>query len=297
MKILLLGNLGQLGWELQRTLAPLGNLVALDFPEIDLTKDDTIRRVIFEVQPTVVINATAYTAVDRAESEPDKAFAVNGAAPAILAETARECGALLIHYSTDYIYDGMKGSPYIESDIPNPLCVYGASKLAGENAIQQIGGSYLILRTSWVYSLRRPSFVTKVLEWSRKQESLRLVTDQIANPTWARMLAEWTALLLAKAAPEVSVWLADRIGVYHLAGSGYASRYEWGQAILENDPKKEEQTARSLLPALTEQFPSPATRPLFSALDCSKAERIFGFSLPDWRIALNLALSELTPPS
>ena len=169
MKILLLGNQGQLGWELERTLATAGILIAVDYPEIDLAHPESIRPLIQSTKPEIIINATAYTAVDRAESEAEIAYAINGITPGVLAETALEVGALLIHFSTDYVFDGKKGSAYIESDIPNPLGVYGASKLAGEQAIQQVGGQYLILRTSWVYSLRRPSFVTKVLEWSRQQ--------------------------------------------------------------------------------------------------------------------------------
>lgn len=289
-KILLLGNTGQLGWELQRTLAPLGEVIGLDYPAINLSLPDSIRETVQQVQPQVIVNATAYTAVDRAESEPELAMAINSAAPGFLAEAAKKLGASLIHYSTDYVFDGSQGRAYVETDAPNPLGVYGSSKLAGEKAIREVGGSYLILRTSWVYSVRRPSFVTKVLEWSRQQPVLRMVTDQVANPTSARMLAEVTALLLAKAAPDPTRWIGERAGIYHLAGSGIASRIEWAQAILEMDPKPGERLTQKIEPALTSEFPTPAQRPLYSALDCTLFERTFGLCLPDWRTALKLTL-------
>ena len=291
-KLLLLGNTGQLGWELQRTLAPLGEVVGLDYPEINLTEPTSIQKIIRQTQPQIIINATAYTAVDRAESEPEIALAINGVAPGVLAEAAAATQACLIHYSTDYVFDGYKGTAYKETDTPNPLSVYGSSKLAGESAITQVGGAYLILRTSWVYSIRRPSFVTKVLEWSRQQPALRMVTDQVANPTSARMLAEITALLLAKATPDPTRWIAERSGIYHLAGSGIASRLEWAQAILEMDPHPQECVTQKIEPALTADFPTPAQRPLYSALNCEKFEQTFGLHLPDWRVALKLTLGQ-----
>ena len=291
-KLLLLGNTGQLGWELQRTLAPLGEVIGVDYPEINLAQPATIQQIILQVKPQIIINATAYTAVDRAESEPELARAINASAPGILAEAALTIGAGLIHYSTDYVFDGNKGSAYVETDLPNPLGVYGSSKLAGETAITQVGGAYLILRTSWVYSIRRPSFVTKVLERSRQQPVLRMVTDQIANPTSARMLAEITALLLAKAAPDATHWIGDRSGLFHLAGSGIASRMEWAQAILDLDPHKAEQVTQRIEPALTVDFSTPAQRPLYSALNCELFERTFGLRLPDWQLALKLTLDQ-----
>ena len=290
MNILLLGKFGQLGWELRRALAPVGNVTALDYPEIDLLQADKVREMVRTLQPQVIINATAYTAVDRAESEPELAMAINARAPALLAEEALRLGALLIHYSTDYVFDGKKGSEYLESDRPNPLGVYGQSKLDGERFIQAVGGDTLILRTSWVYSLRRDSFVTKVLQWSRQQPVLHLVSDQVSNPTWARMLAEVTALLLAKGGDSWREWLGERRGLYHLAGSGSASRLEWAQAILRLDPKQTEQVARQTQPARTADFPTPAQRPLFSALNCDLFPRTFGLSLPPWEEALAMAM-------
>jgi len=290
MKILLLGNTGQLGWELQRALQPLGEVAAFDYPEIDLADAAALRATIHQQRPNLIVNATAYTAVDKAESEAALAHAINAAGPGVLAEGARDLNAALIHYSTDYVFDGAKGRFYVETDAPNPLNVYGQSKLAGEQAIQDVGGAYLILRTAWVYSTRRDSFVAKVLQWSRKNENLKIVSDQVSNPTWARMLAGITALLLAQAGPDRVGYFNEKRGLYHLAGSGYASRFEWAQRILENDPHKDEQITRALEPAATADFPTPAQRPLFSALDCARFEQTFGLRLPEWQAALRLAM-------
>ncbi|KPL82851.1 hypothetical protein SE15_12455 [Thermanaerothrix daxensis] len=290
MRILLLGHLGQLGWEARRSLACLGDIIALDYPQIDLSQPHTLPPLIREIKPHVIYNATAYTAVDKAEQEHHLAEQINAVAPGVLAECACEIRAVLIHFSTDYVFDGTKGSPYTEDDIPNPLNVYGKTKWLGEQAIQAVDNAYLIFRTSWVYSLRRDSFVTKVLEWSRKQEVLRVVDDQIGNPTWARMLAEVTANLLASHRHDPYAQLYEKRGLYHLAGKGWASRFEWAQAILASDPQREEQITRQLLPARTEEFPTPAQRPLFSALDCNRFEQKFGLCLPPWREALILAM-------
>jgi len=290
MRILLLGKNGQLGWELHRTLQPLGKVFAVDYPEIDLTSPDSINKTVQEYQPELIINAAAYTDVDRAESEPEIARAVNGLAPGMLAEQAKTLGSALIHYSTDYVFDGKKGNPYIETDRPNPINVYGRSKLAGEHAVTKVGDVYLILRTSWVYSLRRNSFVTKVLRWSRQQKTLRIVSDQIGSPTWARMLAEITAQILAKAGGDVVHWIDDHKGIYHLAGNGHVSRLEWTQVILHYDPQKEDQITQETQPALTKVFPTPAQRPLFSALDCEHFKKIFDMRLPDWKKTLQLAM-------
>jgi dTDP-4-dehydrorhamnose reductase len=290
MHILLLGKIGQLGWELQRALAPLGPLSALDYPEIDLLRLESLAPKLEALQPQVIINATAYTAVDRAESEAEIAQAINAIAPGWLAQIAAEMGAAFIHYSTDYVFDGELGRPYVETDPPNPLNIYGQSKLEGEQRVQASGDAYLIFRTSWVYSLRRDSFVTKALQWARQNTTLRLVTDQVSNPTWARMLAEATALLLAAGPKDLTAWVRERRGLYHLAGDGYASRKEWAEAVLALDPNPQEQIVTEILPALTTEFPTPARRPLFSALDCTRFSQVFGLRLPDWRQALKLAM-------
>lgn len=311
MRILLFGKNGRLGWELNRTLAPLGQVIALSYPQVDLLKPESVATLLQETRPDVIINAAAYTAVDRAESEPQLAMAINGLAPGVIAEIALSQGAALIHYSTDYVFDGDKGAPYIETDIPNPLGAYGNSKLAGERAIEQVGGAYIILRSGWMYSLRCDSFVTKVLSWARQNPQVCIVSDQVGNPTWARMLAEMTAQLLAipksqsavlNAAvrytqhpnppyPEqITEWFKEYHGLYHLAGSGIASRLEWAKAILRYDPYPQEQIAREILPILTAEFPTPARRPLFSALDCRRFSDTFGLTLPGWESALQLAM-------
>jgi dTDP-4-dehydrorhamnose reductase len=290
MRILLFGKNGQLGWELCRTLAPLGEVIAYDFPEVDLSEGDSLTRIVRRLRPEVIVNAAAYTAVDRAESEVERAFAVNARAPGLMAEEAQALGAALVHYSTDYVFDGGKGSPYVETDTPNPLGVYGRSKLEGERAVEQACQACLTLRTSWVYSLRGDSFVAKVLQWSRQQPTLRVVDDQIGCPTWAHTLADATARLLAMGGKDISGWLRERGGLYHLAGDGFASRFEWAQAILRYDPHREGQVTRQVLPARTADFPTPAQRPLFSALDCTKFGDAFGFRLPAWEEALRLAM-------
>lgn len=290
--ILLLGKFGQLGWELHRCLAPFGDLTAVDYPEIDLTDIESVDKLVLDIRPDVIVNATAYTAVDRAEDEPELAMAINSQAPRRLAELAHDMGLALIHYSTDYVFDGTKGIPYVETDLPNPLGMYGKSKYAGEMAIEEVGGAYLILRTSWVYSLRRDSFVTKVLGWAREHTSLRIVDDQISNPTWCRMLAEATAMLLTNAGSKPAGWIKERYGLYHLAGSGYASRMEWARKILEFDPRSDEQIVEEIHPAQTSEFPSPTERPMFSALNCDRFSKTFGFQIPHWEDALKLAMED-----
>jgi len=283
--ILLFGKRGQLGWELNRTLLTLGNVIALDFPDIDLSNPDCLKPIIEEIQPNVIINATAYTAVDKAETESELAMAINAEAPGIMAEYSKKVNAALIHFSTDYVFDGRKGLLYVETDKPNPLSVYGQSKFLGEQAIEQIDDAYFIFRTSWVYSMRGDSFVTKVLKWSREKEELMIVDDQIGNPTWARSLAEITAQMLVKGDDDIRGWMKERKGIYHLAGDGFASRYEWAKAILENDPSKTEQKTKKVTPMKTSSFPTPATRPLFSALNCNLFKDTFKLKLPDWQIS------------
>jgi dTDP-4-dehydrorhamnose reductase len=285
-RILLIGKNGQLGWELHRALSILGELTAVDYPEINLEQPESTVRLIRELKPQVIVNAAAYTAVDNAESEQERVRKVNALAPGLLAEEAQRLKAVFIHYSTDYVFDGKRGSPYVEEDEPNPLNYYGTSKLEGERQVQQAGGDWLIFRTSWVYSLRQGGFVNKVLQWARQKEALRLVTDQVGNPTWCRALAEMTAMLLARG----SDYLCERKGLYHLAGSGYASRFEWARTILQLDPQRQRQTVKELLPALTADFPSPAQRPLFSALECEKFTATFGMRLPPWEDALQLVM-------
>jgi dTDP-4-dehydrorhamnose reductase len=288
MKILLFGAMGQLGSELQSTMSSLGEIASYDLHNLNLEHTEAVKETIRTLHPDVIVNASAYTAVDQAESEQEKAFLVNGDIPGLLAEEASRLRALLIHYSTDYVFDGGKETPYIETDEPHPLSVYGKSKLAGEEAIEAGKASFLILRTSWVYSRNRSSFVTKVLEWARKQEVLSVVDDQVSNPTWAHRLADVTARLLSKG-PDL---LGEHSGLYHVAGNGYGSRMDWARKIIELDPKRDEQKVREILPAHTLDFPTPAQRPLFSALDCSLFQSTFEIALPRWEDDLRLAMTE-----
>jgi dTDP-4-dehydrorhamnose reductase len=290
MRILLLGKNGQVGSELQDTLEPLGDLVAWDIEELDLSQIWRIGEAVWKLKPDVIVNPAAYTAVDRAEEEPDLARAINTEAPRALAEVAQELGAALIHFSTDYVFDGNKEKPYTEEDVPNPINDYGRSKLDGEKAVKETGGSYLILRTSWVYSLRYDSFPTRVLRWARTQEVMRIVEDQVASPTWSRMLAEFTVKLLTEADLSVFDWIQERSGVYHLAGQGEASRFEWAKAVLNFDPRKDEQIVRELLPAKSDEFPNPARRPVYSALNCDRFMDVFKLNPPQWKDSLQKAM-------
>jgi dTDP-4-dehydrorhamnose reductase len=293
IRLLLFGKQGQLGWELQRTLACLGEVVALDFPEVDFTHPESLPEVVRSARPDVIVNAAAYTAVDKAESEPEKARLVNAVAPGVLAETAFRVGAALLHYSTDYVFDGAAERPYVETDSTSPLNVYGETKLAGEAALREVGDAWMTFRTTWVYSLRQGGFVNKVLSWATGNRTLKIVTDQVGGPTSSRMLAEATALLLAKAGEEPLDWIRDRRGLYHLSGDGHTSRFDWARAILELDPHPEQREVEEVLPARSADFPTPARRPAFSALNCDKFAETFGFRLPDWRKGLALMMESL----
>lgn len=290
MRILLFGKNGQLGSELRRSLLPLGPILAVDKDDLDLADSDSLKKFIVDSAPDVVINASAYTAVDRAESEPNLAFSINAIAPGVMAQTACNLGAAFAHFSTDYVFDGTKGRPYNEEDQPNPLNIYGKSKLEGERLVMQVGGAALVLRTSWVYSLAGDSFLTKTLGWARQHETLRIVEDQVGSPTWARFLAETTNALLARAGGMPFDYFAGRKGVYHLAGKGAVSRLEFTRQALALDPGRAEQRCKEVLPARTEEFPTPARRPLFSALDCSRFEDAFEMHIPAWNETLALAL-------
>ena len=278
--ILVTGKSGQVGWELQSTLAPLGAVTAVDLEHMDLAQPDSIRRVIRELKPEIILNAAAYTAVDKAESEPDLAMRVNGVAPGVLAEEAKRLGALLVHYSTDYVFDGELGRAYTENDAPNPVNAYGRSKLAGERAIEAVGGQYLILRSSWVYSARGSNFVLTVLRLARERPELSMVVDQSGSPTWARALAQATADLLRK-----KELISRESGVYHLAAGGHTSRYEFAKAIIQVMSEVSGVTdgwAR-VKPTTSDQYPLPATRPLHPAMSKSRIQRVFGVEMPSWQ--------------
>ena len=291
MKILLIGNTGQLGRELQRSLMPFGEVIGIDFPEINLTDNSTISHWIQKEKPDVIFNAAAYTAMDLAEKEKDLAFQVNASGPGFLAEEAASSGAILVHYSTNYVFDGSKESPYQESDTPNPINVYGESKLLGEQNIDKVGGIFFIFRTSWLYSTRKDCFLTKVLDWSRNKKELRIVNDQISSPTWSRTLADMTAQWFDRIKFEDQTGMKKRSGIYHLAGDGAVSRYDWTVQILKLDPKRNEQILTSLKPASSDEFPTPARRPEYSALDTSLFQEVFNLTIPSWLTSLELALS------
>ncbi|MEJ7811908.1 MAG: dTDP-4-dehydrorhamnose reductase, partial [Gemmatimonadaceae bacterium] len=236
--ILLIGANGQLGWELARTLAPLGRVVAPTRAQLDLADGTRVRAAVRDVRPQIVVNAAAYTAVDQAEREAAMAHAVNGVAPGILAEEAARLRALIVHYSTDYVFDGTTRTPYTERDEPNPLNVYGETKLAGERAIAATGAAHLIFRTAWVYGLRRQNFLRSILGLAHERTELRVVEDQVGAPTWSRMIAEGTALALAHVVPRGGAEAdAPWSGLYHLTAAGQASRFELAKAILERDPR------------------------------------------------------------
>ena len=290
MKILLLGSNGQLGYEATRTLFCYGDLVAVDYPDIDFTKPDQVIKFVNEVNPDLIYNAVAYTDVDKAEQEPEKAMMVNCHTPAEIAQYCKKYKVPFIHFSTDYVFDGQKNALYTEEDIPNPINIYGKSKIAGEQAIIDSQCPHLIFRTSWVYSMRAGGFVKKVINWAQNNEELRIVDDQIGNPTWARMLAILSTHLVRNNYQDLYYYIQEKKGVYHLAGGGFTSRFEWTKAIINYLPEDVPKIVKSILPAKTDDFPTSAKRPLFSALDCSKFESTFSLKIPKWEIATKLML-------
>ena len=291
MKILLLGKNGQVGWELQRQLATLGDVVALGSETLDLREVDRIRSAVREIEPQLIVNAAAYTAVDRAESDRESAMTVNGITPRVLAQEAGRIGAGFVHFSTDQVFNGKGTRPYAEDDEPDPVNVYGASKLAGELGIREADTSALILRLSWVYSLRRESFVSKVIRWAESQQELRIVNDQVSTPTWCESIAKATARVIDLCL-ESGEFLLNCQGLYHLASSGQATRFEWAMEILRAASNGSIRTDRELTPARSEEFPTAARRPQYTVLDCSKLERRFGIRLPDWRDDLRRAWTD-----
>lgn len=289
-KILLLGKDGQVGWEARRTLSCLGEVVALDYPEVDFTNPDQLMARVLEEKPQVIFNAAAYTNVEQAEVEQEKARMVNAISVGMLAEAALKLDALLIHFSTDYVFDGTKGSPYTEEDLPKPLNAYGMTKLQGEQAIQQVNCKHFILRTAWVYSMRRDSFILKVLNWAKNRSAIRVVVDQVGNPTWARDLAQASSCLVAGYTEGHRSSETNYRGIYHLAGAGYANRMEWARAILNH--RSPDQPPVDVLPGLSSDFPTLANRPAYSVLDCSLFTKVFGLWLPPWQQSLSLAMSQ-----
>ncbi len=298
MKILLAGREGQVAWELRRTLACLGEVVALDRQSapvrLDLADPDSIRMAVRTVRPDLIVNAAAYTAVDQAENDREAAHAANARAPGILAEEALKWGAGIIHYSTDYVFSGESQTPYLETDATGPQGVYGESKLLGEQAVAEAGAPHYILRTAWVYGNRGRNFLLTMLRLMRERELVRVVNDQFGAPTWSRMIAEATALLIARSLESGRFAPGERSGIYHLTCGGQASWFDFARTI------REAALARGLLPETCarleaipgSEYPTPAKRPAYSVLAGDKLAEDFGLRLPDWREALSLCLEE-----
>ena len=294
-RILLFGRTGQVGWELNRSLQPLGEVIALSRDKADFSHPESLRGIVRESRADIIVNAVAYTAVDRAERDEALAHLINADALAVLAEEAKRLNALLVHYSTDYVFDGAKREPYVEEDNPNPINAYGRTKLAGEMNIQAIGCRHLILRTSWVYSARGENFVSTILRLARERDELRVVADQFGAPTPARLIADVTSAILSKIRHEVVSRTEQPIGLYHLTSLNHTSWHGFAQAMLD--------TAQGLLlkatnvakltPIPSEQYPRPAPRPKNSRLNCNAIRSRFGIHLPDWESSLRLCLAEM----
>ncbi len=281
MRMLITGAQGQLGWELSRVLSERGEVLALDRQALDLAQPDALRSTLRELRPEVILNAGAYTAVDKAETEAALAHSVNGVAPGILAEEAKRTGALLLHYSTDYVFDGNKRTPYVESDATAPLNAYGKSKLAGEQAILATGAAALILRTSWVYANRGKNFLLTMRRLAQERDEISVVADQIGVPNWAHRLALATGQLLALGVGR----LAENHGIYHLSAGGSASWYEFARAIIGDVARPR------VVPITSQEYPLPAPRPAYGVMSNGRIREVFGLDLPDWRSDLKSCLA------
>lgn len=295
LKILLLGKGGQVGWELQRALAPLGEVVALDHDSTDLHGDfsqpERLAETVAAVRPDIIVNAAAHTAVDKAESEPDLARAINATAPAVLARCAAETGAWLVHYSTDYVFDGAGDQPRDEDAPTSPLSVYGQTKLEGEDAIRASGCRHLILRTSWVYAARGGNFAKTMLRLAAEREKLTVIDDQIGAPTGADLLADLTAQMLRTAVAQPDL---DLSGTYHAVAGGQTSWHGYASFVVEQARRLgRELKVQTIDPVPTTAFPTPAKRPLNSRLDTTKLQATFGLRLPPWQQGVERMLTEI----
>ncbi len=291
-KILLIGKEGQVGGELSSLLQPFGELTLFGKEDLDLTQADRIREQLRNVQPHVIVNAAAYTAVDQAEEEPDLTLAINGTAPAILAEEAKKLGAALVHYSTDYVFDGEKQDPYTEEDSPNPMGVYGRTKLAGDEAIQSTGLPHLIFRTAWVYGLKGKNFLLTIQRLAKERDELKIVDDQIGSPTWCRTIAQATANVLTQILPQSSPGDLSRFeqasGLYNLVCGGQTSWFGFAQAILEASSSSQD---TKLIPIPTSEYPTTTNRPQNSVLSTKKLKSAFGIAPTAWDVTLKYCLS------
>lgn len=294
-RLLVTGSNGQVGFELRRSLAPLGEVIALDRGACDLTQPDTLRRLIREYRPDVIVNSAAYTAVDKAETDVESAFAVNGIAPGVLAEEVKALGSLLVHYSTDYVFDGTKDGAYVETDAVNPQSVYGKSKLAGEQAIAASGATALVMRTCWVAGAHGGNFAKTMLKLGRERDSLRVIADQFGAPTTAALIADVTAQIIAR------FWLSgDRVafpgGLYHLAAAGETTWHRYATAVLRYAKArgvelKADPESIEAIPATA--YPLPAPRPANSRMNTAKLTETFGVHLPDWQQGVHFLLDQL----
>ena len=289
-----------MGWELCRTLSSLGQVTAIDRPDVELSSPDSIRAAIRAEHPDVIINAAAYTAVDRAEDEPELAMQINATAPALMAEEAKRLSALFVTYSTDYVFDGSKTAPYNEDDRQNPLSVYGKTKLAGDIAVRDAGSSYLIFRTSWVYGSRGKNFLLTMKRLATERKEIKVVNDQVGAPTWSRSIAEATAQIIAqRMEPEVrgnrstAETFAEVSGLYNLTCAGETSWCGFATKIADHLRAWGERSVARMLPITTEEYPVRARRPMNSILNNAKLKRTFGFQLPTWDVALSLVMDEL----
>lgn len=285
-RILLTGCEGQIGWELQRTLAPLGEVAAFDRAGLDIADPDRLRAVIREIAPQLIVNAAAYTAVDRAETDEALALRINAEAPRVLAEEAQRLHAWLVHYSTDYVFDGTKRGAYLEDDAPNPVNAYGRTKLAGEQAVMSVGGRHLIFRTSWIYADRGRNFLRTMQRLAQERDELGVVDDQVGAPTWARVVAESTALCALQVLRAGDA-ANERSGLYHLTCGGETTWFGFAQALFESMHARRPR----LIPIASGDYPASAPRPRNSLLDHAKLSRVFGVAAVDWRRALALCLS------
>jgi dTDP-4-dehydrorhamnose reductase len=292
MNILLLGSAGQLGRALAGSFACFARVTKLDRNAVDLRDVDSLRAAVRAARPNVVVNAAAYTDVDAAERDEATATIVNADAVRVLGEECLRVHGSIVHYSTDFVFDGRASRPYREEDEPAPLGAYGRSKLAGERALLESGAPAIVLRTSWVYSVGRRSFVSSILRLAREREVLRVVADQVGSPTYAADLASATALILYGARSDPCAALTEARGIYHLAGAGEATRFELATEALALDPGAPEHRVRRVEPIATADYPLPAPRPAYAPLDCQKAERRFGVSLPHWKDGLARAFGK-----
>lgn len=294
MKLLVTGATGQVGWELARSLMPLGEVIAVGSAECDLAQPQNIQSLLDQVRPDVIVNAAAYTGVDKAEAAEQQAMLVNGTAPGVLAEWAKKTDTLLVHFSTDYVFDGSKASAYTETEETCPLSAYGRSKLAGEQALQQSGCDYLILRTSWVFASRGHNFVRTMLRLARERKELNVVDDQVGAPTWARNIADATAHIVRQAQRERQQGNFES-GIFNVTSAGETSWYGFTQAILDGATRRGMLNAEELPqlhPIPTEAYPLPAPRPKNSRLASSRLQQHFGIALPRWQDALARCLDE-----